>query len=476
MTQGALALACRWQGDRALAQAHAVIAAHESRAIHLANHDPLTEAPNRLAFHRALGEWARTGARFAVAILGLDRLKLVNDTYGLPAGDELLRLICSVLRRNVSAGGMVARLGGDEFGVVFDTAAIAAADEECARLVAACSGAYKVLGNTVQCGASIGLIVANPGEARDPTDLIRRAVLALDHAKRDGRGVVRLFDDRMDDDVRVRRAIENGLGQAIAKSELTLVYQPIVARERLEVVGFEALVRWDSEAHGPISPDIFVPVAEQSDLIHALGDWVLREALKALAEWPGQYVSINVSPRQFRRKDFVARLAESVRNAGVDPGRVQIEITETSFFDNADRAAETLLAMRQMGFRIALDDFGTGYSSLFNIRKFPLDCLKIDRSFIDGMGVERESAAIVHAIIHLGRALGLGVVAEGVETDAQVQTLRCAGCSHMQGNYLSRPVARDMARDVAEARYRRAPPPSIVQPVPRAGSATGTRG
>ena len=198
---------------------------------------------------------------------------------------------------------------------------------------------------------------------------------------------------------------------------------------------------------------VFIPIAEETNLIHELGDWVLDEALKVLSEWPGQYVSVNFSPRQFRRHNFVGRLVETVQRAGIDPHRVQIEITETAIFDDADRAADTLYKLRQMGFRIALDDFGTGYSSLYNIRKFALDCLKIDRSFIDGMGRERESAAIVHSIIHLGRALGLGVVAEGVETVGQLQALRVAGCSHMQGYFFSRPVSQAAAREIAQARY-----------------------
>ena len=180
---------------------------------------------------------------------------------------------------------------------------------------------------------------------------------------------------------------------------------------------------------------------------------MLDQALATLAEWPGQYVSVNFSPRQFRRQNFVAHVVERVQRAGVEPSRVQIEITETAIFDDADRAAETLYKLRQMGFRIALDDFGTGYSSLYNIRKFALDCLKIDKSFIDGMGRERESAAIVQSIVHLGRALGLGVVAEGVETLAQLQALRLAGCSHIQGYYLSRPVTREAAAALAADRF-----------------------
>ena len=489
VTQMATALAHRWQGDRELSEAREVLAAqvlqlqeqghelaaNESRAIHMANHDSLTEAPNRLAFRSAMTERARGNTRFAVAMVDLDRFKLVNDTLGHLVGDELIRMICTILQDHTPVGGMVARLGGDEFGLLFDSPGTEAAEMDCNRILKACNATFKVLGHSVQGGASIGLIVTEPGESRDPTDLMRRADLALNDAKREGRGVVRVFDDSMDETVRLRRAIEGGLSQAIAKGELSLVYQPIVAREELEVVGFEALLRWNTDDHGPISPAVFIPIAEESNLIHELGDWVLAESLKVLAEWPGQYVSVNFSPRQFRRHNFVARLVEQVQRAGIDPRRVQIEITETAIFDDADRAADTLYKLRQMGFRIALDDFGTGYSSLYNIRKFALDCLKIDRSFIDGMGRERESAAIVHSIIHLGHALGLGVVAEGVETEAQLQALRVAGCSHLQGYFFSRPVAQHVARGIAEARYM-VDPSEIYDAAEDAEAGNGTDG
>jgi len=461
--QMAIALGHRWDGDRELNAARETLAAqvrqleeqghelaaNESRAMHLANHDSLTEAPNRLAFRRALNDRAKSRAQFAVAMVDLDRFKLVNDTLGHLAGDELIRTMCAVLQRSVPAGGMVARLGGDEFGLLFDTAGTDAAEQDCTRIAKACASTFKVLGHSVQGGASIGLIATEPGESRDPVDLMRRADLALHDAKRDGRGIVRVYDDGMDETIRLRRAIETGLSGAIARDELSLAFQPIVGREQLEIVGFEALLRWDTDAHGPIGPEVFIPIAEESNLIHEIGDWVVREALKVLCEWPTQYVSVNFSPRQFRRHNFVARLVEDVQRAGVDPTRFQIEITETAIFDDADRAADTLYKLRQMGFRIALDDFGTGYSSLYNIRKFALDCLKIDRSFIDGMGRERESAAIVQSIIHLGRALGLGVVAEGVESEAQLQALRLAGCSHMQGFLFSRPVSKVLAREFA---------------------------
>ena len=466
ITQTATALAKRWENDRELAAARdllaaqvvqleeqgAELAANESRAIHIATHDSLTEAPNRLAFLRALGERTRLPGAFATVMVDLDRFKLINDTLGHLAGDALIREMCAILNRASPDGAIVARLGGDEFGILFEASGEAAAVMACDRIVAACSVSVQVFGNSVQGGASAGLVVTEGGQGRDPVDVIRRSDLALNDAKRGGRGIVRVFDESMDEGIRFRRRVEGGLSQAIAKGELSLAYQPIVSGNAIEVVGFEALIRWNTTEYGPISPSIFIPIAEESNLIHELGDWVLGEALEGLKQWPGQYVSVNFSPRQFRRQNFVGHVMQSVQHAGIEPARLQIEITETAIFDDAERAAETLYKLRQMGFRIALDDFGTGYSSLYNIRKFALDCLKIDKSFIDGMGRERESAAIVHSIIHLGRALGLGVIAEGVETEAQVQALRLAGASHLQGYFFSRPVAAAIAQDMANAR------------------------
>ncbi|GAA0320789.1 EAL domain-containing protein [Sphingomonas oligophenolica] len=466
VTQMASALAHRWQIDRELAATRAALAekivileeqgrelaANESKAIHIANHDSLTEAPNRLAFLRALSEKARGTTSFATAMVDLDRFKLVNDTLGHLAGDDLIRQICGILQDNVPEGGLVARLAGDEFGLLFDSPGEQAAVMACERVIQACAASFKIFGHSVQAGASAGMVFEIGGDC-DPVDVLRRADLALNDAKQNGRGIVRVFDDSMDESIRFRRRIEGGLSQSIKKGELSLAYQPIVAREGFEVVGFEALLRWNTDEFGPVLPDMFIPIAEESNLIHELGDWVLGESLQVLKDWPGQYVSVNFSPRQFRRHNFVGHILEFVQKHGVEPSRVQIEITETAIFDDADRAAETLYRLRQMGFRIALDDFGTGYSSLYNIRKFALDCLKIDRSFIDGMGRERESAAIVHSIVHLGRALGLGVIAEGVESEAQVQALNLAGASHFQGFHFSLPIGPEQAREMAEIRY-----------------------
>ncbi|HET9511098.1 MAG TPA: EAL domain-containing protein [Sphingomonas sp.] len=467
IVQTATALCHRWAADRELAAAREALAgqvrqleeqalelsANESRAVHMANHDSLTDAPNRLAFLRALHGSVRSDERFAMTMIDLDRFKLINDSFGHLAGDELIRVVCGKLHAAAPRGSFVARLGGDEFAALFPATGEDEAVMICERLLKACSETFTVFGHSVQGGASLGVVVVDPGATNDPIDVMRRADLALNEAKRGGRGLVRVFDESMDESIRFRRRIESGLSKAIAGGELKLVYQPIVASGAMKVTGFEALLRWHSPEYGMISPAMFIPIAEESNLIHELGDWVLETALDAVKHWPDQYVSVNFSPRQFRRQNFVGRVIERVQRSGVSPARVQIEITETAIFDDAERAAETLYRLRQMGFRIALDDFGTGYSSLYNIRKFALDCLKIDRSFIDGLGRERESSAIVQSVIHLGRALGMEVVAEGVETEAQVQALRVAGCSHLQGYFLARPMAEEDARALAATTF-----------------------
>lgn len=451
--QVARALTRRWEVDAELARTRADLAekvdrleeqrialvANEARAVHMASHDSLTGVANRLAFLRDLAERVQTAKTpFAVAMLDLDRFKNINDTLGHAAGDELIRGVCHRLSGELKDGHL-ARLGGDEFGILFDAADAGDAQGRCERIVEACSTSYVIFGNTVQVSASVGIALAQPGPDADSIDYLRLADLALYEAKRSGRSQVRVFDESMDESVRFRQSIEAGLREAIARDELEVVYQPIVARERLDIVGFEALLRWSSAEHGTISPSVFIPIAEESNLIHELGDWVTNEALRQCARWPHQYVSINFSPRQFRRQDFVELLAAKVSASGVPANRVQIEITETAIFDDDVGAAATLQRLRALGFRIALDDFGTGYSSLFNIRNFALDCLKIDKSFIDGLGREVESAAIVNSVTHLARSLGLGVVAEGVETETQNQALRLAGCSHLQGYYFGRP-------------------------------------
>ena len=474
----ARALGQRWHHDRDLAlvrrelaarveeleRQSVELAANEARANHLANHDPLTGAPNRLAFQRRMNELLiQSSAPLAVAMVDLDGFKNINDTLGHVAGDELIRQICYKLSEVHAGRGMVARLGGDEFGILFSGMSVDQAIAICVEEIEACNHPFMIFGHNVQVSASAGIVGACAGGETDAIDLLRIADLALYDAKRRGGGQVRLFDQSMDESVKFRQTIEAGLRKAVADHELELLYQPIVDRESVQIIGFEALLRWTSAEHGPVSPAVFIPIAEECNLIHEIGNWACDRALADCKAWPDQYVSINFSPRQFRREDFVTTLVDRIAHHRVDARRVQIEITETAIFDDTKRAALTLDRLREIGCRIALDDFGTGYSSLFNIKNFALDCLKIDKSFIDGMGREPQSAAIVNSVTHLARSLGMGVVAEGVETEVQFQALRLAGCSHLQGYLFGQPmplaetlaaIAAQPARDGFEAEAR----------------------
>ncbi|MCJ2185728.1 putative bifunctional diguanylate cyclase/phosphodiesterase [Novosphingobium beihaiensis] len=443
--QMALALCQRWDNDTGqlelLRQKVAELATSEARARHAALHDSLTGAANRMAFLQELScRITRGDTGFALAIIDLDRFKHVNDTFGHGAGDDLLIAVYDILHEQVPPHSMVARLGGDEFGLLLPADQLEEAQAICAHLVESCSRSFSVFGNSARIGASCGLMMPKEQPYRDASELMRFADLALFAAKRDGRERVCVFDGAMDESQRFRQVIEGGLRRAIAEGELSLHYQPIVERDDLKTVGFEALLRWNSPESGPISPAIFIPIAEESGLIDDLGEWVVDHALKDCAGWPDLFVSINFSPRQFKRANFVEWLDARVAHAQVAPRNVQIEITETAIFEDTSWAADVLRELQAKGYRIALDDFGTGYSSLFNIKNFSLNCLKIDKSFIEGLGHDRHSAAIVSSVIHLARALGLYIIAEGVETDEQCQVLRLTGCSHMQGFLFGKPA------------------------------------
>ncbi len=419
------------------------LAANEARANHLATHDSLTGAANRYAFLKALNESIqRNEQQIAVAIVDLDRFKNINDSLGHFAGDELIRQVCQSMIRAVGGAGTVARLGGDEFALMLCDIPPDQLQAFGDKVIASCSHDFAIFGHHVKVGASMGIAQQEDIRSDDPIELMRFADIALYDAKRKGGGQVRFFDQSMDESIRFRQSIEAGLRRATAQNELSVVFQPIIDRDNAAIVGFEALLRWNSPEHGSVSPAVFIPIAEETSLIQEIGDWVTDEALKASILWPDQYVSINFSPRQFHRADFAHRLQDRVKAAGADPRQVQIEITETAIFDDDQGAAETISALRDIGFRIALDDFGTGYSSLFNIRNFPLDCIKIDKSFVESMGRETQSAAIINAVSHLARSLGIGVVAEGVETEMQFQALRLAGCTHMQGYLFGEPIGQ----------------------------------
>ena len=457
--QLAEALDARWRQDAELAAARAELrrqmaemeilnvelAASEARARQAALRDPLTGVANRIAF---VGELARILAEpetpVGVLFVDLDRFKSINDTIGHHAADELVRTICRSIEHALPPGAMLARMGGDEFAVLAATSSPDELGEIAGKVVEICARPYGVLGNMVQPSASVGVAWRQGVECSAP-ELLRHADLALYAAKRDGRSCWRLYTEALDETAKVRGMIEQGLLQALKNDELHLLYQPIVRQSDGAIAGFEALVRWQREDGEVIPPGAFSPVAEESNLIHQIGDWVIRRAMTDCATWNGPYVSINLSPRQFRRLNLVESLVDEARRAGVEPGRVQLEITETSLFENMASAAEVLEKLRKEGFKVALDDFGTGYASLVYLRNFEIDCIKIDGTFVADVGDRPQSPAIVNAIAHLARTLGMSVVAEGVEDVFQQQAMRMAGCGYLQGYYLGRPM------DVASA-------------------------
>lgn len=450
--QMATALARRWEADARqvtlLRRKVDELAESEARARHAALHDFLTGAPNRLAFQQHLTAKVQAEDRhFALALLDLDRFKAVNDTFGHGAGDHLLQTIYASLRDEVPAGTLVARLGGDEFGVAIEADTVEAAEALCERIIARCARTMIIMGNSVQVGASIGMIWLDDFVGRDANDILRFADIALYEAKRLGRQRYCRFDAALDASTRFRQNVEGALRLAVTNDELKVHYQPIIERDSLVAIGFEALLRWHSPVHGEIPPAVFIPIAEETGLIHELGDWILERALTDALGWPGFIVSINFSAAQFKRPDFVANICAKARRIKVPFGRVQIEVTETAMFEDIDRASSTLAELQKLGFRVALDDFGTGYSNLLSVKNFAIDCIKIDKSFVDGLGTESESAAIVNAITHLARGLGLSVTAEGVETDVQCQALRVIGCSHMQGYLFGKGVPIEQANE-----------------------------
>ncbi|HVN02650.1 MAG TPA: GGDEF domain-containing phosphodiesterase, partial [Caulobacteraceae bacterium] len=301
-----------------------------------------------------------------------------------------------------------------------------------------------VAGHEVQVSASIG--VARQDENSSEISLLRRADLALYAAKREGRNRFRRYDAALELVTKRRLSIENGLEQALRTGQFRMAYQPIVTARNGQVLGFEALVRWDSPDHGAVPPGEFVPVAEETGLILDLGDWITRQAFKDARRWDGPYVSVNLSARQFLRQNVAERILRYAEEADLAPNRIQIELTETAIIDDVERAAHNLEVLRAAGMRVALDDFGTGYSSLTYLNQFAIDCIKIDKSFVDNVARDKQSAIIVASVTRLASSLGMGVVAEGVETEQQRQVLEAAGCGALQGFRFGKPMSPREAR------------------------------
>jgi diguanylate cyclase (GGDEF)-like protein len=413
------------------------IAAGESRLRHLAMHDPLCGLPNRIFFTErleAMIEEVRAGrSPAAVFYIDLDHFKDVNDTLGHHVGDELIRDVTLRLSHTLRGDDLVARLGGDEFAVVSalgeDVDKIMALAQ---RLIATICAPYAIGGHNIAIGASIGIAVIDETCA-GAADIMRYADMALYRAKNEGRNRACLYDAAMDADLSNRKLLEADLREAIENDRLRLLYQPIVNKSGESMVGVEALCRWTHPTRGEIPPTEFIAIAEHSGLIIDLGSWVLRRACLDGNSWPNLTVAVNVSPLQFRRNDFYNVVEHTLAETGFDPGRLEIELTESVLLGNVDSAEAAMRRLKDLGVQVALDDFGTGYSSLLYLRRFPFDKLKIDRSFVRSIEKAADAAAIVHAVVGLGRGLGMKVTAEGVETADQQLFLRAAGVHSMQG-------------------------------------------
>ena len=425
---------------------------NETRIAHLAHHDPLTDLANRASLNMRLAETveqaAAAGTQFALLCIDLDRFKEVNDLYGHAAGDNVLLEVARRMR-SAAGGTFLARLGGDEFmAICIDDTMPEAATAMAQRLVAGVSEDIDCDGRKVRLGMSVG-IAMYPADGTDAVALLRNADAALYRAKAEGRSAIKFFEADMDRMLHDRRALQADLALAVSRNELQIYYQP-QARVTGQIIGFEALLRWDHLRRGFVPPDTFVPLAEESGLIDQIGEWVLREACREAASWrkPLQ-IAINLSPIQLRHQELVPMVHAILLETGLPPERLVLEITEGALMDDYSRAVSILRRLKTLGVRIAMDDFGTGYSSLSYLQSFPFDKIKIDKTFIANLERNAQSAAIVRAVLGLGRSLDLTTVAEGVETQAQLTILRSEGCDEMQGYLIGRPQPIAEYADIA---------------------------
>jgi diguanylate cyclase (GGDEF)-like protein len=418
--------------------------ASEAQARHLAFHDTLTQLPNRaLAFDRLRNMLAvarRRHSQIAVMCLDLDRFKDVNDTLGHPSGDELIQGVAERLRGVCRETDTVARMGGDEFLIIQPGTSAAGASHLAERILVAFKEPFELKYGMVEIGCSVGVtLIVNP--EMDPPEAVRQADLALYASKENGRTRVTFFEPEMDAALRMRRALETDLRKALADGSLAMAYQP-QTDEHGVVDSVEALVRWNHPVKGAISPTIFVPLAEESGLILDLGEFVFRRVFEETSDWTNLRVAINVSALQLRSQNFMSMVTRLVAEFRIDASRYEIEITETALLGDDTTTRDNVTVLKQEGFTIALDDFGTGYSSLSSLQRFAVDKIKIDRSFVRNLeSDDREAEALVDAIVKLGRAMGLDVIAEGVETARQRERLVLCGCTHFQGYLLGRPVS-----------------------------------
>jgi diguanylate cyclase (GGDEF)-like protein/PAS domain S-box-containing protein len=424
----------------------------EARLAFMAQHDGLTGLPNRNLLRQEMDEMLqhtrRSSDKMAVLMLGLDNFKAVNDTLGHGVGDKLLRSVAKRLRSTLREGDTLARLNSDEFAII--QSGLSRPEDAvllARRVLEAVGEAYLLDGHSVVIGASIGIAMA-PGDGDESEKLLKHADMALSRAKNDSRGTFSFFESGMDARAQSRRKIELDLRDAIQGDVLRPYYQPLIDLSSGRITGFEALVRWPHPERGMVSPAEFIPVAEETGLINALGGLMLNRACMDAALWPDDVrVAVNLSPLQFRAGNLLSVVMEALKQSSLPAKRLELEITETLLLEKSSQVLATLHALRALGVRISMDDFGTGYSSLSYLRSFPFDKIKIDQSFVRGLGTNNDAQAIVRAIISLGVGLGVTITAEGVETEAELACLRAEGCHEGQGFLFSH--ARPNAEIVA---------------------------
>ncbi|MDQ0326316.1 diguanylate cyclase (GGDEF)-like protein/PAS domain S-box-containing protein [Rhodopseudomonas julia] len=427
----------------------------EARVEHMAHHDALTDLPNRLLFRTRLEadlvRARRTEGALAVLCLDLDHFKGVNDTLGHPIGDKLLQAVAERFNRTLRETDFVARLGGDEFAIIqADLDDPSDASGLAGRLIEAIEKPFDIDGHQVAVGTSIG-IAFSPLDGCEADTLLKNADMALYRAKADGRSTFRFFEPGMDARLQARRALELDLRKALVNQEFELYYQPLLNVATRRVTGFEALLRWPHPERGMIPPDAFIPVAEEIGLIVPIGEWVLRQACAEAAGWPEMIkIAVNLSPVQFKNKRLVETVVEVLQETGLDPARLELEITESVLLHGSAGNVAVLQELKDLGIRISMDDFGTGYSSLSYLQKFPFDKLKIDQSFVRELSDRPEAMAIIRAVTGLGRSLQMLTTAEGVETPEQLERLSREGCTEVQGYLFSEPrPASELARLLA---------------------------
>jgi diguanylate cyclase (GGDEF)-like protein len=422
---------------------------NQARIRHLARHDALTDLPNRVHFRERMeaaeGRIHR-GERMAVLWVDLDHFKGVNDLFGHAVGDAVLCAAGERLRGSCRDEDVVARLGGDEFALLHGPLgeakdAAAAAD----RIVKAMAEPFDIANHHILIGASVGIAVA-PGDGSAPEALMKNADMALYRAKAEGGGSYHFFEPGMDAALQERLALEIGLRAALAGGELSLVFQPLFSLKDNAICAMEALLRWNHRERGTIMPSVIIPIAEETGLIVAIGEWVLREACTASMGWPPHVnIAVNLSPVQFKNRHLIEHVTAALAGTGLRPERLELEITESVLLADSEPTLHTLHELRRLGVRISMDDFGTGYSSLSYLRSFPFDKIKIDQSFVQDLSKRGDSLAIVNAVIGLGRSLGMTTTAEGIETQDQLDLVRQQGCSEVQGYLFSPPLPASAA-------------------------------